>query len=66
MVMVKEKSYTELVKEVNQTRLVDKVESLYNKANRELTAMFYMAELTEKRKASEVLKDWLANYGSMK
>ncbi len=66
MVMVKEKSYGQLVKEVTRTRLVDKVESLYNKANRELTAMFYMAELTEKRKASEVLKDSREDFRSMK
>ncbi|MCP4356276.1 MAG: hypothetical protein GY793_11775 [Proteobacteria bacterium] len=66
MTFVKEKSYGFLVEEVTHTRLVDKVESLYNRANRELTAKFYMAELTEKRKAGEVLKDWLKDFRSDK
>ncbi len=64
--MVKEKSYGQLVKEVTHTRLVDNMESLYNKANRELTAKFYMAELTGKSKAAEVLSDWKENFRSMK
>lgn len=62
MNLIKEKSYDFLVKECMHTRTVDKVESLYNRCNVELTAKMYMAELTEKTKAHEVLNDWHNKY----
>lgn len=62
MTFVKEKSFEFLLEEIKHERVVDKVESLYNRSKVELKAKCIMSKLTNKLLAFDVFDNMLEEY----